>query len=362
MRKSILAFTIFALVGTAPALMAQDVEREQQRREEAERQLQEAQAQLERAIQQLREAETQNAQREMEQAMTALRAAQRELRTDDFRFNVMTRPGRGGLSVYAYGSEIPQFAVFGDDRPRIGVLVQTNRDEETDAIGAKLTAVTPGGPAKEAGLEAGDIITNANGVSLASSGRRYQNPGERFIDVVRALEEGDELNLTYERGGETRTATLSPRVMESEAFALAFGDSLLGAWEPRLRFSPEVAFEPRIERFFAEPLEMITTIEMPRRWLNVELVTLDEDLGAYFGTTEGLLVVRAPGDADLNLRSGDVILQIDGRVPTSPSHALRILRSYEGGETVSMQVMRNKSRTTVAFTVPENDWKFDFER
>lgn len=361
MRKSILAFVIFAIVGTAPALMAQDVEREQQRREEAERQLQEAQAQLERAIQQLREAETESAQREMEQAMAALRAAQRELRPG-FRFNVVARPGRGGLSVYSYGSEIPQFAVFGDDRPRIGVLVQTNRDDETDSIGAKLTAVTPEGPAAEAGLQAGDIITNADGVSLASSGRRYENPGERFIDIVRELEEGDELDVIYQRGSETRTATLSPRVMESEAFALAFGDSLLGAWEPRLRFSPEVVIEPRIERFFVEPLEMITTIQMPHRWLNVELVTLDDDLGAYFGTTEGLLVVRAPSDTDLNLRSGDVILRIDGRVPTSPSHALRILRSYDGGETVSMQIMRNKSRTTVAFTVPENDWKFDFER
>jgi S1-C subfamily serine protease len=90
----------------------------------------------------------------------------------------------------------------------------------------------------------------------------------------------------------------------------------------------------------------------------VELVTLDEDLGAYFGTSEGLLVVRAPGDSDLGLRSGDVILSIDGRAPTSPSHALRILRSYDQGESVSMQIMRNKSRTTVDFMVPENDWEF----
>ncbi len=361
MKRIILAFTFLAVVGVAPALMAQDVEREQQRREEAEHQLQEALAQLEQAIQQLREAETEDAQRQMEQAMTALRAAQRELRTD-FGYRVMTRPGRGGVSVYSYVNEMPQIAVFGDDRPRIGVLVQTNRDEETDPIGAMLTAVTPGGPAEEAGLEAGDIITKANGVALASSGRRYENPGERFIEVVRDLEEGDELSVTYERGGETLTVTLSPRVIESGAFAYAFQDSLLGAWEPRLRFSPEIMVEPRIERFFAEPSEMIATIEMPHRWLNVELVTLDEDLGAYFGTTEGLLVVRAPSDADLNLRSGDVILQIDGRAPTSPSHALRILRSYEGGETVSMQIMRNKSRTTVDFTVPENDWKFDSRR
>ncbi len=361
MKRIILAFTFLALLGTAPALMAQDVEREQQRREEAERQLQEAQEQLEQAIQELREAQTEDAQRRLEQAMAALRAAQREL-NGDFRFNVMTRPGRGGVSVYSYGNEMPQFAVFGDDRPRIGVLVQTIRDEETDPIGAMLAAVTPGGPAEEAGLEAGDIITNANGVSLAAGARRYENPGERFIDIVRELEEGDELNVTYQRDGDTRTATLSPRVMESDAFASSFGDSLLGVWEPRLRFSPEVWVAPRIERFRVEPSEMIATIAMPHRWFNVELVTLDEDLGAYFGTTEGLLVVRAPGDADLNLRSGDVILQIDGRAPTSPSHALRILRSYEGGETVSMQIMRNKSRQTVGFTVPERDWEFRFKR
>ena len=186
MRKSILAFTIFALVGTAPALMAQDVEREQQRREEAERQLQEAQAQLERAIQQLREAETQSAQREMEQAMAALRAAQRELRAD-FRFNVMARPGRGGLSVYAYGSEIPQFAVFGDDRPRIGVLVQTNRDEETDAIGAKLTAVTPSGPAEEAGLRKGDRLVEFAGVPIEDLAA--------FSSVLKGLNPGDEVLL-----------------------------------------------------------------------------------------------------------------------------------------------------------------------
>lgn len=361
MKRTILAFTFLALVGTAPVLMAQDVEREQERREEAEHQLQEALAQLEQAIQQLRNAETKDAQRQMEQAIAALRAAQREL-NDDLRY-VITRPGRrGGVSVYSFGSEIPQVAMFGDERPRIGVLVQTNRDEETDPIGARLTAVTPGGPAEEAGLETGDIITNANGVSLASSGRRYENPGERLIDIVRELDEGDELSVTYQRDGESRAATLSPRVMDSDAFAFTFGDSLLGEWEPRFRFRPEIMVEPRIERFRVEPSEIVATIEMPHRWLSVELVTLDEDLGAYFGTTEGLLVVRAPGDADLNLRSGDVILQIDGRVPTSPSHALRILRSYEGGETVSMQIMRNKSRTTVAFTVPENDWKFDFER
>ncbi|HET7039081.1 MAG TPA: PDZ domain-containing protein, partial [Gemmatimonadales bacterium] len=95
-----------------------------------------------------------------------------------------------------------------------------------------------------------------------------------------------------------------------------------------------------------------------QRWADMELTTIDADLGSYFGTTEGLLVVRAPKDSFLNLKSGDVILRIGGRVPTSPSHAVRILRSYEPGDEVVVQIMRNKQRTEVKGTVPEKEENF----
>ncbi len=362
MRKGILAFVLLALMGSAPILAAQEREREQERREEAERRLQEAQQQLELALQLLREAQTSEARRGLEEAMTALRAAQRELAEQ--RYRVMTGARPGGFSVYSSGRGAPQVAVFGDDRPRIGVLIRTTRESETDVVGAVVTAVTPGGPAEEAGIEAGDIITEANGVSLASGGR-YENPGERLNDIIGELEKGDDLEVVYQRDGQTRTAVVSPRVMESNSFFYSFGDSLAALWEPRMReleFMPEVFVEPRIERLRFEPGEMIARIGLPRGWLNVELVTLDEDLGAYFGTTEGLLVIRAPGDDALGLRSGDVILEIDGRAPTSPSHALRILRSYDEGESVSMEIMRNRDRRNVEFTVPESNWDSDFER
>ena len=65
-------------------------------------------------------------------------------------------------------------------------------------------------------------------------------------------------------------------------------------------------------------------------------------------------VVKAPADSALPLKSGDVILAIDGRKPTSPEHAMRILRSYEGGEAVKLDIMRQKRRTTATWTVPEN--------
>ena len=75
----------------------------------------------------------------------------------------------------------------------------------------------------------------------------------------------------------------------------------------------------------------------------------------YFGTQEGLLVVRTPEDEALGLKAGDVILTIDGRKPSSPAQAMRILRSYDEGDAVKIEVMRKQKRVTVNWTVPDRE-------
>src|SRR5207244_7715981 len=90
-------------------------------------------------------------------------------------------------------------------------------------------------------------------------------------------------------------------------------------------------------------------------WGDLKLVSLNSDLGEYFGTKEGILVVKAPVDSSLPLKSGDVIMSIGGRKPSSPEHAMRILRSYDKGETVSIEILRKQKRLTVAWKVPSRD-------
>jgi len=86
----------------------------------------------------------------------------------------------------------------------------------------------------------------------------------------------------------------------------------------------------------------------------MEIVPLTKRLGSYFGTDEGLLIVRAPKNEDLELQDGDVIQSIDGRKPTSVNHALRILGSYQVGETLKIEIMRDKRRQTISIEVPDN--------
>jgi S1-C subfamily serine protease len=79
----------------------------------------------------------------------------------------------------------------------------------------------------------------------------------------------------------------------------------------------------------------------------LELAPLNPDLGQYFGATEGILVVSAPRGSSLGLKGGDVVLAVDQRKPASPSHLLRILRSYDRDESFKIDIVRNRKRETL---------------
>ncbi len=328
MWKNVTMLVAGLMLAGVPAAAQQDDDFTQRVAEARER-LAEAQRQLE-------ELEAEGDFDEVDRVLRELREAQRLLREEmrRERWELRRVPGENLITLLGAG------------RPRMGVVVQTDPDAE-DAGGAKITAVTPGGPAADAGMQSGDIIVSINGEELVVTGDR-RSAGDRLVEIVRGAEEGDTLRVTYRRDGEKMDGVVVLRPMGDE-FAYAFaGDSL-----ERFEFvMPEIRMRelgPQVgERIRARVHRML-----PVGWLDMELSTLDAELGAYFGTSEGLLVVKAPDEESLNLKSGDVILRIDGRTPTSPSHALRILRSYEAGESLELDVMRNKQRLTVTATVPE---------
>jgi S1-C subfamily serine protease len=162
----------------------------------------------------------------------------------------------------------------------------------------------------------------------------------RLLELARALEPGDTVRLEYRRGDDTRTATIVAEDLGPQGFSMTM---------------PRVAPVPDMELLVPEweGFRGAFNIGPFSAWSGVEFVTVDRDLGEYFGVTEGLLVVKVRGDSGMPLRAGDVILGIDGRKPTSPSHALRILRSYDTGESVRLDVQRKQRRQTVTWTVPE---------
>lgn len=323
----------------------------------AQRRVEEAQRQLQAALEELRRNRVESmepANAALRKAIEELRSAQRDLRADEY----------ADLAYRLRLAEPGNFSVFlTEGRPRMGVLLaETTQREAWDSLGAKLSAVTPGGPADEAGLKSGDIIVAANGKALGRTDRREQSPNQKLVAAINELEEGDSLRVDYLRDGRRANATVIVRELRSESYAF----SMLSPDSNLMRFDvtrPELAltWEPQEGRIARGVTPNLISTFMPYRWFNMELVELDAGLGSYFGTTEGLLVVRAPDDKSFALKSGDVILSIDGRAPTSPAHALRIMRSYDPGESMTIDIMREKKRQTVTVTIPERDRGFFWE-
>lgn len=220
--------------------------------------------------------------------------------------------------------------------PMIGLVLGTERDSAAARAGARVERVLPGSPAEEAGIQAGDVITRFNTTPLASD----TAPARRLSELARGLEPGDSVRLEYRRGDQTRTATVVMREME-RGFAYAM---------PAM---PEMA---RVRALHAMPEmvhrlgELRDRVGFARGWHGLELVDLNPQLGEYFNTREGTLVVDTRNDS-LPIRPGDVILRIDGRTPQDAAHAERILASYRPGEQVRLEVMRKQRRETVTWEV-----------
>jgi S1-C subfamily serine protease len=239
-----------------------------------------------------------------------------------------------------------RFVVGG--RPRIGVMIDARADADSDKIGARIKEVTPAGPADKAGLKAGDIITSFNGTALGgikSDDEDESGPGQKLIDLAQKLDVGDTVTVQYRRGTETRTARI---IAEDVKMSMRM-------WMPHMQDLPRM----KMPDFDGDDGDFRVFIN--DRFSDLDLVDLNPDLGEYFGSKTGVLVVKASSDSTIPLKAGDVILKIDGREPKSVSQADRILRSYDSGETAKLEVMRKQKRITVSWAVPERkarewDW------
>jgi len=214
---------------------------------------------------------------------------------------------------------------FASRRAMLGINI-----EDSDE-GVVVAGVSPGGPADESGIETGDIIVAIEAAELSDS--ESSSPTEVLIGYMAGVMPGESVTLSIVRGDEGHEIEVEARALEAPHFAGAFATPAMPL--------PQGGF-----RIGGQPMAFDFTRRIGR-WADMELVELTPALGGYFGTNEGILVVRAPSDDGLELRDGDVILEIGGRTPMSTEHAMRILGSFEPGETLELTIMRNQRRQSL---------------
>ena len=152
--------------------------------------------------------------------------------------------------------------------------------------------------AAEAGLKAGDVLTEINGTALKREGE--DSAREKLLVAMRKVKPGDTVAVSYRRDNKALKASLVAQPLRDRFFTMAVPPG-----------GPEIGPLPGMPNFVFMRGEGV--------FGSAELVPMTPKLGQYFGTDTGLLVVRAPDDSRLKLEDGDVIVDIDGRTPSSPS-------------------------------------------
>jgi type II secretory pathway component PulC len=230
---------------------------------------------------------------------------------------------------------IRHFTRIGAPRAMLGINLGPRGGDEPKE-GVKIASVSPGGAAESAGLKAGDVLLEIGDKQLKAE--PDLSAREVLLQAMGEVKPGQKVKLRYRRDKKEATATVTAEAPVIRGFSRPL--AIRGMTAPTVGAMP-----------FPPPLAMMRAVGV---FGSAELVPLTPKLGQYFGAEKGLLVVRAPADSRLKLEDGDVIVDIDGRTPTSATHAFRILGSYQAGEQLKLGVLRMKKRMAFEVTIPDD--------
>lgn len=292
----------------------------------------------------------------------------------------MIMPRLEGLERHLQ-ARAPRIAVFGDRRARLGISIRVAEPSASDTDGAEVSDVLEGGPADDAGIQAGDVITHVDGRSLAEPLSAEQErdldldasiPAQRLLTLARELEPGESVEVRYLRDGQPQTTMVEAREL-SGSWGVRFP-----TWDRERRGEARERMRDAQERM-RDDLERLR--ERSRSWrfrddpegtfffrgddpdggdvhvlrgpggrfflggsgaaAGLELVEVSPALGAYFDVDEGVLVTAVSPSSTLGLEPGDVVVAVGEREVRTPDGLRRILSSYTEDEEIELHIVRN---------------------
>ncbi|KMQ77362.1 HtrA protease/chaperone protein [Candidatus Burkholderia pumila] len=200
------------------------------------------------------------------------------------------------------------------DRGRLGVTVQGMNQTLANSFGMKspqgalVSSVEPGGPAANAGLQPGDVITALNGVPVADS--------TSLPSQVAGLSPGTSAKVTVwrDKGSKDLDVTIGALKDTKTASANANGDD-----------SGSAAQDAR---------------------LGVAVRPLTPEETQQGSMTRGLLVQQAQGAAaNAGIQPGDVILAVNGQPVTAPQQLKSMIS--KAGDSIALLIQRDDAQIFV---------------
>ena len=226
---------------------------------------------------------------------------------------------------------------------QIGVLVS---DPEAPATtGVRIDGVDEDSPAAKAGVKEGDVVVEFDGERVRSA--------RQLTRLVQETPDGRTVKMTVTRGGARQTLDITPAA-SSAAWSFNFdGPELHAEIERGLR-----DFRGMPQRggpMFDFRFDGMPGMAASRARLGVQVETLSDQLAEYFGVKGGgVLVSAVTADSPAEhagLKAGDVITAVNGTAVRDAGELVDELREAGDGREVRLDVVRDKTSTTVTATL-----------
>ena len=190
--------------------------------------------------------------------------------------------------------------------------------------GVPITRVVESSPADVARFEAGDVISNVNGVDVF----QQDNPIASTIELINSNPPDSTIQITVLREGQE--VTLSVATARRSSIAFEENDSI--ARSTILRNLNDLT--SRINAFAVES----------RKFRNmIYVMEIDEDFGRYFEVENGVLVLAA--DEIEDIQPGDILLKVNNQTIETTSQVLRL--NQVGDDKVTILIKRDNQEKRV---------------
>jgi serine protease Do len=201
--------------------------------------------------------------------------------------------------------------------------------------GALVSDVVDDGPAAEAGIEDGDVIVTMDDDEIEDA--------EDLIRGVGRRSPKDSVHIEILRNGEPRgfDVVLGARPEEKKIVKRFLKQGREGA--------PD---SPGVPRWIEKHIEL----PRPGARLGVRVVDLNEDLGSYFKSEEGALVVEVLDDSpaeEAGLKAGDVITSVGDRDIEDAEDLVDAIHDARDAKKVQLSVMRHGASRTIEAEIEE---------
>ncbi len=258
-----------------------------------------------------------------------------------------------------------------ETRPILGVLLAP------DSNGVRITGVTPDSGAAKAGLKAGDQLLKVDGKAVTGA-----NDGARLASARAALallKAGTPATITYRRDGRMQDTKVTPEAGRPAMTIMRADTAGIGPYARTLVMRGDEGGQPPL---FSDMLPLTDLhlgiapgiqAELQRmedlrgchgddcrlpmlaeafRWEGLNLAAVDKQLGRYFGTESGVLVLSNGAELE-GLQAGDVIRKVEGKPVASPREVMAALRGKPEESRVEVEFLRDRQTRTGDVRLPK---------